>query len=186
VRLRIAGGIVLAWVILAAVLAVIGLRARPKPADVAIVFANTVNPNGQPSARLAARLDAARSLYDEHLVHYLVVSGGTGKEGFDEAAIMKRYLVSRGIPDSVILADTRGTNTTHTARNVRTLMRERHWSTADLVTQYFHVVRAEWACRQEGIRVVGAHAPRFFEARDLYSMVREAIAFPVYVFKRSG
>ena len=167
----------------AAWLAASGLSAKPSAADVAIVFGNKVNPDGRPSARLAARLGTARRLYEQRLVGHVIVSGGFGKEGFDEAAVMKRYLAAAGVPDTAILVDSQGLNTTRTARNAGMLMRERGWATADLVTQYFHVARARWACRREGIRVVGAQAPRFFEPRDLYSLAREVIALPVYVMK---
>jgi hypothetical protein len=39
-------------------LAAIGLLARARPADVAIVFGNTVEPDGRPSGRLVARRDS--------------------------------------------------------------------------------------------------------------------------------
>jgi vancomycin permeability regulator SanA len=147
------------------------------------VFGNTVEPSGQPSRRLAARLETARELFAAKRVRYILVSGGTGHEGFDEAHVMSRYLAGRGVPDSALIEDGRGINTFATCVNARALLRSRHASTVDLVTQYFHVPRARLAAKRAGLEVVGARAPRFFEPRDLYSLAREVVALPVYALK---
>ena len=44
-------------------------------ADVAVVLGNTVNPDGTPSRRLAARLDLAVDLYQRGLFRNVLVSG---------------------------------------------------------------------------------------------------------------
>jgi vancomycin permeability regulator SanA len=159
-----------------------GLLAKPAPADVGIVFGSRVEKNGDPSPRLRVRLEAARSLYGSGLVRHLIVSGGMGKEGYDEASVMRSFLVRRGIPDSAIVMDRGGANTRRTSESAARIMRARGWRTADVVTQYFHVVRARGACERHGIRVVGAAVPCFFEPRDLYSTAREAVAIPEYAW----
>jgi len=161
-----------------------GLTAKAAPADVAIVFGSKVTPAGEPSPRLRARLEAAQSLYGSHLVKHLIVSGALGKEGYDEASVMRSYLVSHGIPDSAVVQDPHGSNTRLTAENAARIMKGRGWHTANVVTQYFHVARARWACGRQGIHVVGAAVPRFFEPRDLYSTAREAIAIPAYLWEQ--
>jgi vancomycin permeability regulator SanA len=176
--------VIVAVVALGAVaLATAGLVAAPKPADVAIVFGNKVLPTGEPSARLKARLDTARDLFRSGKVRCVIVSGGTGVEGFDESAVMKAYLIASGLPDDAVLADRLGNNTAQTCANARVLMSTHGLNRANVVTQYFHIPRATVACRRAGIHVVGAIAPRFFEARDLYSLAREVIAFPVYLLR---
>jgi len=175
--------IVAAFVLGAAALAAAGLFATPKAADVAIVFGNKVLPTGEPSARLKARLDTARDLFRSGKVRWIIVSGGTGVEGFDESAVMKAYLVASGLPDDAVLADSLGNNTTQTCANASVLMSTHGMRGANVVTQYFHVPRATVACRRAGIQVAGAIAPRFFEPRDLYSLGREVVAFPVYLLR---
>lgn len=96
---------------------------------------------------------------------------------------MQRYLVSAGVPESLVLADGKGTNTAATCAHAHAYMTEHGLRTANVVTQYFHIPRATLACRRAGIDVVGAIAPRFFEPRDLYSLAREAIAYPAYAFR---
>ena len=173
-----------AAVIAALGIAVAGLAAKAANADVAIVFGNTVDRQGRPSARLRARLDEAKRLYSRGRVRRIIVSGGVGAEGVDESTAMKRYLISSGVPEARIHADRAGLNSALTAANARTYMDSTGLKSADIVTQYFHIPRAMLACRAAGIEVVGASAPRYFELRDLYSLARETVALPVYAIRR--
>jgi vancomycin permeability regulator SanA len=160
-----------------------GLAAKAAPADVGIVFGSRVSPAGEPSPRLRARLEAAHALYISGTARHLIVSGARGREGYDEASVMRSYLVSHGVPDSAIVQDPHGSNTELTSENAARIMRARGWRSADVVTQYFHVARSRWCCVRQGIHVVGAAVPRFFEPRDLYSTAREAVAIPAYLWK---
>jgi len=66
-------------------LVVAGCSDKQAAADLIVVPGNTVAPDGQPSPRLQARLDVALALYRAHRAPLIFVSGGLGKEGFDEA-----------------------------------------------------------------------------------------------------
>jgi vancomycin permeability regulator SanA len=164
-------------------LAAYGLLARPRPADVAIVFGNTVSAGGQPSPRLVARLETARGLRTAGMVRTLFVSGGIGREGYDESRAMRDWLVHHGVPRSAVVRDSLGTNSEATAAHARAWMAAHDAATAVIVTQYFHVARASLACRAAGIRITGAAAPRWFEPRDAYSIARELAALPVYAVR---
>jgi len=165
----------------AALLVASGMRDDDHPADVAVVLGNTVNRDGTPHPRLAARLDAAAGLYRRGLVRHVIVSGGVGREGFDEAAVMRAYLARRGIPTGRIVADSLGVNTAATARNAAAIMRRNHWSSATVVSQAFHVPRCRLALRRAGIApVYSAHA-RYAEWRDGYSTAREVIGYAAYL-----
>ena len=93
------------------ILAAVGLLAPAGPADVAVVLGNTVTPDGQPSPRLAARLDRAYDCYAAAQCRVLFVSGGVDAAGADEAAVMRDYLISRGVPADRIVADSAGVDT---------------------------------------------------------------------------
>ena len=71
-----------------AALVLAGLHDKLAPADVIVVPGNTILPDGTPSPRLQARLDAALTQFQAHRAQHILVSGATGKEGFDEAASM--------------------------------------------------------------------------------------------------
>src|SRR2546423_1094705 len=157
-----------------------GTGADPGHGDVAIVFGNKVRADGTPSRRLAARLDTAVRAYREHRARIRFVSGGIGREGFDESLVMRDWLVVHGVPADAIARDSLGLNSGRTAEHARAWMQAHGARHAIVVTQYFHVARATLACRAAGIAVSGAIAPRYFEARDLYSLAREVIGLPVY------
>jgi vancomycin permeability regulator SanA len=92
-------------------------------ADIALVLGNKVNPDGSPSPRLKARLDTAISLFQKGYFQRIIVSGGTGKEGFPEGTVMKRYLIASGIPAFAVLVDDHGVDTLTSAHNTASIMR---------------------------------------------------------------
>ncbi|HEX8556758.1 MAG TPA: YdcF family protein [Pyrinomonadaceae bacterium] len=165
----------------AALLVADGLRDDIRPADVAIVLGNTVERDGRPSARLRARLDKAVELHRAGLFGHVIVSGGVGAEGFNEAEVMKRYLVGQGVPEDRVIADGEGLTTALTARNAARLMKEQGWRSALVISQYFHVPRTRLAVEGYGVRpVYSAHA-EYFELRDVYSIAREVIGYGAYL-----
>ena len=168
------------YVLTALIIVIDGLTDEVTPADVAVVLGNKVHPDGRPSARLVARLDKALELYEEGLVKTVIVSGGLGKEGHDEAMVMQRYLVDRRVPKARIEVDSAGTNTFQTARNTQRFLEANRLSSAIVVSQYFHIPRARLAFRRCGIPTVyGAHADHF-EWRDIYATAREVVAYYAY------
>ncbi len=160
-----------------------GLTDRGGRSDVAIVLGSKVYPSGRASPSLRARLDRALDVYRTGRVRAVIVSGGTGVEGFDEAQVMKAYLMARGVPDQAILQDSAGVTTRATARNSAVLMRRHGWRTAMVVTQYFHVSRTTLALRQAGVSVNATAHARLFELRDLYSIPREVVGYGVYLVR---
>jgi vancomycin permeability regulator SanA len=172
------------FLLAAALVAADGLRDEIHPADVAIVPGNTVERDGQPSPRLRARLDKTLELYRGGMFGHVIVSGGVGVEGFDEAEVMKRYLVSRGVPEESVIADGGGATTYLTARNAAELMKRNGWGSALIVSQYFHIARTRLAVESYGVRpVYSAHA-EYYELRDLYSLAREVIGYGAYLVRR--
>ena len=169
-----------AFLLASAVLVVQGLRDDIHAADIAVVLGNTVNPDGKPSRRLAARLDRALELYHRGLFKQVVVSGGLGREGFDEAVVMKDYLAKRGIPQHDILVDSQGLTTAATASNVAAMAKVNSWSNVLVVSQYFHIPRCRLALSQAGFQAVYTAHAAYFELRDFYSIPREVIGYAAY------
>ncbi len=98
----------------------------------------------------------------------------------DEAAVMRDYLMAKGVPASAILVDSAGVTTQATARNCATLMALHGFKSVTVVTQYFHVPRTRLALRRHGISAIGSAHAHFFELRDFYSIAREVAALPAY------
>ncbi|HEX4950381.1 MAG TPA: YdcF family protein [Blastocatellia bacterium] len=114
---------------------------------------------------------------------HVIVSGGIGSEGFDEAEVMKHYLVEHGVPEGSIYVDSGGATSHLTARNAARIMRENGWQRAMVVTQYFHVPRMRLALQRMGITPVFTAHARYFELRDVYSTVREVIGYGAYLLR---
>lgn len=145
-------------------------------ADVAVVLGSKVELDGKPSARLRARLDRTLEIYRQNLCPWIITSGGVGKEGFDEAAVMRDYLAANGVPRDRILVDSLGINTARLAR-------EHGFRAVIVVSQYFHLPRSELALRRNGFSTVHTAHARWFEWRDVYSSVREAVGYVVYWYR---
>ena len=166
-------------------LAAAGLVQQPRQAELAVVPGNTVAPDGQPSPRLQARLDAAVQLYRAGLVKRVLVSGGVEEPGHrDEAATMAAYLQAQGIPSEAVLQDPAGTDTMETARHTAALLAGT--GSVVVVSQWFHLPRTILVMRRFGLQQVAGAWPRWFEARDAYSFLREAVALPVYALRPLG
>ncbi len=153
---------------------------RVGAADLAVVLGNEVLADGQPSARLAARLDCAVAAYRRGLVPRVLVSGGVGASGFSEAVVMRAYLVRAGVPEAAVLMDEDGVNTAATVRHTVAVMDRLHVRRVLVVTQWFHVPRCVLGLRRAGVGKVFAIYPRFVEWRDLYSTGRELVAVITY------
>jgi len=158
-----------------------GLRDDVRISDVGVVLGSKVIPDGTPSDRLRARLDRAAELYRQGMFTRIIVSGGTGVEGFSEARVMADYLAGQqAVPRVAILMDEHGDTTEATARNSAAIMKEHGFRSALVVTQYFHITRSRHALRRAGVEVIHTAHARFFEARDIYSTARELVALPKY------
>ncbi|MFC6331225.1 YdcF family protein [Paenibacillus septentrionalis] len=179
-----AAGLLIIWFIVHTTFIVIdGLNDELKPVDAAVVLGNKVETNGQPSERLKARLDKAAELYDRGYYTFIIVSGGIGKEGFDEAAVMKSYLIDQGIAEDSIIEDNNGYNSYMTAQNTSKIMDELKLDSVMIITQYFHISRTKLAFgKMDMEEVYSAHA-NIFELRDIYSIIREFPAYYKYLFK---
>jgi vancomycin permeability regulator SanA len=164
----------------------IGLSDNISKSDVGIIFGSKAYKSGQPSSRLAARLNKGIELYQKGFIDHIIVSGGTGKEGIDEALVMKNYLIAHRIPSHAIITDSHGNNTADTAINSRVIMQEHGFKSALVISQYFHILRAQLALKQCGISpIYHAHA-NYFKWRDLYSVPREIPAFYYYLLTKNG
>lgn len=182
-RFLITSSVVLAvlLVIVAAVfISVLGLREDVFPADIAVVLGNEVYADGTCSPRLAGRLERAVSLYELGLCNKVIVSGGVGLSGFDEAVAMRNYLVSRDVASEDIVVDSSGVNTRSTAQFTARYMKDHGLGSAIAVSQFFHIPRTVRAFEAAGVPRVGAAFARYFEWGDILSTFREVPAYLAY------
>ncbi|PLX28479.1 hypothetical protein C0581_01885 [Candidatus Parcubacteria bacterium] len=166
------------------VLLAVGLSSNTKKTDVILILGNKVEVDGTPSKRLKSRLDTGAELYHKKQAPLIIVSGGLGKEVYDEAKTMKEYLISKDIPSSNIIVDDEGNNTYMTAMNYKSIARQRKLKSVTVVSQYYHLLRTKMTLKKFGIdHVYTSKAQMFPELRDFYSIPREIVGYYSYLLK---
>ncbi|MBI4615440.1 MAG: YdcF family protein [Planctomycetes bacterium] len=153
-------------------------------ADCAIVLGAQVYEDGKLSDALRDRLATAVELYEEGRVEYLVMTGGTGASGHNEALVMRNWAAGRGVPPERILVDTEGTNSAASVRNTERILRERGFRSALVVSHHFHLPRLKLAYVRAGVRVYTVPAREGSPLRRTpYYVLRECAAFYVYYLR---
>lgn len=156
-----------------------------RPADAAVVFGARVYATGQPSPLLADRIRTSVELYRQGLVPLIVMSGGDGSDGFNEARVMGDVAAAAGVPRSAILLDPAGISTEATVANVSALLAGRNGGTAPgqliAVSQAYHLPRVQLAFGNAGIDVLTVPAADPEPIGEMPLLVaREVLAFWAY------
>jgi vancomycin permeability regulator SanA len=122
-----------------------------RPADAAVVL-GAAQYNGRPSKVLKGRLDHALELYHRHLVRVIVVTGGK-QEGdkYTEAFTGFTYLRKRGVPESALLTEVKGTNTWESLAAAARILRQRDMTDAVMVTDGYHALRVDAIADELGL-----------------------------------
>lgn len=157
---RVVGALVLACVLLvAATTAAIWWTARQddRSAADAIVVLGSAQYNGVPSSIFEARLEHALALYQDGVAPVVVTVGGKADgDTTTEAEAGRDYLATAGIPEDSLLAVPEGTDTLQSMRVVGAAFAERGWTTAVLVTDPWHAMRAERMAEDSGVEATSS------------------------------
>jgi len=154
-----------------------GLTDENKKADIAVILGNKVNEDGTLSERLEKRMERGLDLYQKGRVKKIIVSGGLGKEGFYEGTEMRNYLIKKEVPNADIIIDNYGSNTIATVDNTLKLKDSLNFKSIIIVSQYFHLTRTKMLFRKRHFENVTSVSPNYFEFRDIYSLLREFVAY---------
>jgi uncharacterized SAM-binding protein YcdF (DUF218 family) len=127
-------------------------RQDSRPASDAIVVLGSAQYNGVPSSIFEARLEHALTLYEDGVAPMIVTVGGKAAgDEFTEAEAGREYLADGGVPDDALLAVPEGVDTLESMRVVSAAFDEHGWSSAVLVTDPWHAMRAERMAEDAGI-----------------------------------
>jgi vancomycin permeability regulator SanA len=150
-----------------------GLHDRVFPADAALVPGNEIFVDGRLSPGMRARVRAAYGLYSRRLVGVVIVSGGTGASGANEALAMRDYLLELGLPAKDLIVDPEGADAGAAASFTGRYLERNNLESVIAVSQFFHLPRLVMLLKNEGVPRVGSLHADHFEARDVFSVLRE-------------
>jgi vancomycin permeability regulator SanA len=143
-------------------------------APVALVLGAGLTRSGTPTQFLAGRLDVAADLYRRGKVEVLLVSGDNSRTEYDEPTAMRAYLIGRGVPADVVVADYAGLDTWDSCTRAKRIFGVERLT---VVTQRFHLPRAVALCRSAGIEAFGVgHDTSDRASTTAYGHVREVFA----------
>jgi uncharacterized SAM-binding protein YcdF (DUF218 family) len=123
------------------------------PSD-AIAVLGAAEYDGQPSPAFRARLDHARDLYNRGFAPLIIVLGGTGGDEYSEGAVGRDYLMSFGIPESAIIAETQSRNTEEQAHRMAVIARANGLRRLVVVSDATHLFRIHEICAADGLDVL--------------------------------
>ena len=120
--------------------------------DYVIVFGAAVGADGQPSAVLRHRLEAAANWAKGRSNARILVTGGLGRHPPAEAEVMQDYLLERGIEESAVMTEPEGMDTFASALNcIEILRRQSDVRSIRLCSSSFHLPRCRLIFRALGV-----------------------------------
>ncbi len=126
----------------------------------AIVVMGAAQYDGRPSAQLRARLDHAADLWRFGLAPIVVVTGGKQPgDRFTEADASTAYLIERGVPADVIVAENTSRTTYDSLVGVHSLLAERDFTTVLIVSDPFHLLRSRLIAEEVGLTAYTSPTP---------------------------
>lgn len=159
-------------------------------ADVVVVL-GAAQYAGKPSKVLEARLRQAKALYDQGVAEY-VVTGGGRREGdkYTEAEAGRNWLMRRGVPGDRVIDVGEGNDTLGTLRAVAAEVKSRGWSSAVIVSDPWHSLRARTMASDAGLDAWTSptHSGPIVQTRETQAkyILRETAALLYYRATKAG
>ncbi len=159
-----------------------------RQADVIIVLGSAVYPGGRPSPSLRARTLRAVELYRAGYAPNLILTGGVGGHPPSEARVMAQVARDAGVPETALVLEERATSTEENIVFSKRIMDARGWKSALIVSDPYHLFRAETIARDAGLPAagVGARNSPLYAApvSRVWYTAREALALTWYYATR--
>lgn len=115
----------------------------PAQGHVFVVLGSALSASGAMSTKLERRLKLAKTALAKYPAAKVLVSGGAPKNGKTEAAVMRAWLVAKGIASSRILVEPESASTIGNAKNSMALLsRSSAYTSYTLISDASHLRRA--------------------------------------------
>jgi uncharacterized SAM-binding protein YcdF (DUF218 family) len=152
-------------------------------ADAIAVF-GAAEYDGRPSPVYRARLDHAAELFNHGIAPLIVALGGDGGDEYSEGGVGRDYLMSVGIPESSIIAETKSRSTAEAARRLAVIARTNQFRRIVVVSDDTHLFRIHAICAANGLDVLTSPRPRVAvasgAAADVDSIRHEILSYTAW------
>lgn len=130
---------------------------------------------GHPNRYYDYRMDAAAELYFTNKVSYLLLSGDNHVSHYNEPESMRKSLIERGVPDSVIYLDCAGFRTFDSMVRAKKVFAQ---DSVTVVSQQWHNERAVFIAGHYDLDAIAFCAKDYTAGRKIYvkNHLREALA----------
>lgn len=129
-----------------------------RPARAIVVF-GAAEYNGRPSPIFKARLDHALQLYRNGIAPMVITTGASKDAKFTEGGVGRDYLISAGVPETAVIAETQSMDTSDSAQRVAGILKKNGLNDCVAVSDGYHMFRIKQMMAREGIVAYGA--PRY-------------------------
>jgi uncharacterized SAM-binding protein YcdF (DUF218 family) len=127
---------------------------QASPADVICVF-GAAEYGGRPSPVLRARLDHALALYEHGIAPVVLTLGGSAPgDTFSEGQVGQAYLLTNGVPEKAIIAETQSRSTEEQVSQLLVIARTNNFHRVVIVSDPAHLFRIREICAHEGLHVL--------------------------------
>lgn len=154
-----------------------------EPSDVICVF-GAAEYDGKPSPVLRARLDHALTLYEHGVAPVILTLGGSAPgDSYSEGQVGEAYLISNGVPEKAIIAETQSRTTEEQALRVVVIARTNGYKRVVIVSDPTHMFRIREICAQEGLTVLTSPRPQVAavgSASELQQVWHELVAYTLW------
>jgi uncharacterized SAM-binding protein YcdF (DUF218 family) len=130
-----------------------GHREQVQSAQAIVVLGAGVLPNGQASSSLRERTAHAVALYHRGLAPFIIFTGGIGTYPPSEAQVASNLAIKMKVPRDKVLLEDQSTSTRENAQFAAEICRTRGWKKVIVVSQPFHLWRAQRDFKRFGLIV---------------------------------
>jgi len=166
---------------------IVGATDRTEDADVIIVLGAGIRRDGRAGWALTRRATMSADLWKQGIASHVLCTGAQAN-GYprSEAAACREILLREGVDASAILMEENSRSTEENAIYSQRILEQNNFDSAVLVSDSYHMLRAEWIFRSQGITAYTSPVSASRINRPLfypYSLAREFIALHWYVVK---
>ncbi|MCS6872168.1 MAG: YdcF family protein [Anaerolineae bacterium] len=163
---------------------------RAAPSDAIVILGAGTRRDGTPSYSYARRIRHALTLYAKGYAPRLICTGGyTQRHPKSEGAACAEMLRAHGVPESAIFYEEQSRNTEENALYTYQIMAANGWQSVLLVSDSYHLFRAEAMFRAYGLTVSSSPAQLSSSSAlpwqsVIRNMIRETAAFVWWQLRR--